>query len=122
MRFLADMGISMRTVGWLREQGYDVVHLREEELQRLPDEEILVKARAEGRVLLTMDLDFGYLLAVSRAQLPSVILFRLSDERSEVVSGRLADVLAQHGSDMEAGAIISVSEVAIRIRRLPIQP
>ena len=121
MRFLADMGVSMRTIGWLREQKHDAVHLREEGLQRLSDEQILVKARAERRVLLTMDLDFGYLLAVSRAQLPSVILFRLSDERSEVVNRRLADVLTQRRSDIEAGAIISVSEVAIRIRRLPIQ-
>ncbi|MCK4417026.1 MAG: DUF5615 family PIN-like protein [Candidatus Latescibacteria bacterium] len=121
MRFLADMGVSMRTIGWLREQRHDAVHLREEGLQRLSDEQILVKARAERRVLLTMDLDFGYLLAVSRAQLPSVILFRLSDERSEVVNRRLADVLTQRRSDIEAGAIISVSEVAIRIRRLPMQ-
>jgi predicted nuclease of predicted toxin-antitoxin system len=29
MRFLADMGISLRTVSWLREQGHDVVHLRD---------------------------------------------------------------------------------------------
>jgi predicted nuclease of predicted toxin-antitoxin system len=32
-------------------------------LQRLPDNEILVKARIEGRVLLTVDLDFAQLLA-----------------------------------------------------------
>lgn len=121
MRFLADMGISMRTVEWLRDQGHDAVHLSEEGLQRLPDEEILVKARVEGRILLTMDLDFGYLLAVSKAKLPSVILFRLSDERSEVVNGRLADVFAQPESGLEAGAIISVNERVFRIRRLPIR-
>ncbi len=33
IEFLADMGISLRTVSWLREQGYDVVHLRDEGLQ-----------------------------------------------------------------------------------------
>jgi predicted nuclease of predicted toxin-antitoxin system len=120
MRFLADMGISMRTVVWLRQQGHDAIHLREEGLQRLADEAILAKARTEERILLTMDLDFGYLLAVSEEHLPSVILFRLSDERSEVVNKRLADALAQCMSDLEAGAILSVSEAAIRARRLPI--
>jgi uncharacterized protein (DUF433 family) len=30
MRFLADMGISMRVVDWLRARGDDAVHLREE--------------------------------------------------------------------------------------------
>lgn len=47
MRFLADVGISMSTVCTLWQQGYDIVHLREEGLQRLPDPEIMEKARAE---------------------------------------------------------------------------
>jgi predicted nuclease of predicted toxin-antitoxin system len=39
MRFLADVGVAIRVVEWLRNQGYDARHLREEELQRLPDTE-----------------------------------------------------------------------------------
>ena len=50
---------------WLRSAGYDVVHLRDEGLQRLPDDQILVKARTEGWILLTVDLDFAQLLATS---------------------------------------------------------
>jgi len=76
MKFLADMGIS----AWLRDGGYDVVHLCEQGLQRLPDEEILIKTRIEGRILLTIDLDFARLLALSGEMLPSVILFRLGNE------------------------------------------
>jgi len=120
MKFLANMGISTRTVAWLRQQGRDAVHLRDERLQRATDEDILKKARTEDRVVLTMDLDFGYLLAISGEQLPSVILFRLEDESAEVVNKRLEEVLAQCVSDLEAGAIISVNEAAIRVRRLPI--
>ncbi len=51
MRFLADMGILMRTVTWLRSSGHDAVHLTEENLQRSDDEVVLAKARAEGRIL-----------------------------------------------------------------------
>ncbi|MEW6104137.1 MAG: DUF5615 family PIN-like protein [bacterium] len=120
MRFLADMGISNRTVTWLRQQGYDTVHLSEEGLQCLSDEEILTKARLEKRILLTMDLDFGYLLAVSKEQLPSIILFRLKDERSEVVNRRLAEALTHCRNDLKTGAIISISEITIRVRHLPI--
>ena len=121
MKFLADMGISMRTVVWLRTLGHDAVHLREQGLQRAVDAEIVAKASAEGRIVLTMDLDFGYLLAVSGQHVPSVILLRLSDERSEVVNDRLGDVLAQCHEALEAGAIISVGDETIRVRRLPIQ-
>ncbi|MEW5767468.1 MAG: DUF5615 family PIN-like protein [bacterium] len=121
MKFLADMGVSMHTVVWLRRQGYDTIHLREEGLQRLSDEKILAKAKIEKRILLTMDLDFSYLVAIGKGFLPSVILFRLSDERSEGVNRRLADVLTNHKDDLELGAIASVSEVSIRVRRLPIK-
>lgn len=44
MRFLADMGVAMRIVEWLRTQGPDVRHLREEGLQRMPDTDIFLKA------------------------------------------------------------------------------
>ncbi|MEG5135829.1 DUF5615 family PIN-like protein [Microcoleus sp. A6-C6] len=45
MNFLADMGVSPVTVQALRQQGYDAVHLNEQGLERLPDFEILEKAR-----------------------------------------------------------------------------
>ncbi len=120
MRFLANMGISTRTVAWLRQQGHDALHLHDEGLQRAADEDIVKKARAEERIVLTMDLDFGYLLAISGEQLPSVILFRLENESAEMVNQRLAEVLVQCTDDLDAGAIISVNEVSIRVRRLPI--
>ena len=68
MRFLADMGVSTRTVAWLRSTGHDAVHLLDEGLYRLPDSQILAKAREEARIVLTMDLDFGRLLAYFHAQ------------------------------------------------------
>ena len=120
MRFLADMGVSVRTVVWLRDQGHDAVHLRDEGLQRLPDEGILAKAASEGRILLTMDLDFGYLLAVSHGTVPSVILFRLDDERPTNINRRLADALACCKDELASGAIVSVSETGIRARMLPL--
>lgn len=90
MKFLADMNISVLTVEWLRSEGYEATHVREHGLQQAADDFILHKARSEGSILLTMDLDFGYLMAVSREQLPSVILFRLGNETSEVVNRRLS--------------------------------
>jgi predicted nuclease of predicted toxin-antitoxin system len=54
VKFLADMGVSMRTVTWLRQKGYDAVHLREEGLQRLPDHQIMGKAVDEKRIVLTI--------------------------------------------------------------------
>ena len=59
MRFLADMGISPRTVDFLRDLGHDAIHLHEEGPDRLLDPDILGKARREEYVLLTHDLGFS---------------------------------------------------------------
>jgi hypothetical protein len=64
VRFLADMGVSMRVVEWLRNNGHDVTHLREQGLQRLPNGGIFKKAVAEDRVIVTFDLDFGEIAAL----------------------------------------------------------
>jgi predicted nuclease of predicted toxin-antitoxin system len=43
MRFLADMGISPRTVVFLQGLGHDATHLHDEGLDRLQDPAILAK-------------------------------------------------------------------------------
>ena len=121
MKFLADMGISTKTVAHLREMGHDSVHLRDEQLQRADDAAVLQKAFSEGRVLLTHDLDFGDLMAAGKGRLPSVIVLRLRDMRPHQVNHYLDKVISDHGSHLEQGAIVSVTEKRIRVRRLPIR-
>jgi len=121
MKFLADMGLARSTVAFLCAQGHDAVHLRDQGLQRLEDEEIIEKARAEGRVILTHDLDSGRIIAVSRASVPSVVTFRLNDMRPAQVNRYLAEVLAHFAEQLKAGALVSVNERGIRVRSLPIK-
>jgi predicted nuclease of predicted toxin-antitoxin system len=122
MKFLADMGISPRVVTALRKQGHDAVHLREQDLGRLSDHEILAKSRVEGRILLTHDLDFGELLAASGGTLPSVMIFRLKDMRAENVSRHLFAILSQKQQTeaLSNGAVCSITERKVRIRVLPL--
>jgi len=120
VNFLANMGISPATVAFLRELGHEAVHLHELGLDRMPDPDILDRARRDGQVILTSDLGFGDLLAHSGAGLPSVIIFRLSDMRPTSVNAHLRAALRKFGDDLAAGAILSVTDRRIRVRRLPI--
>ncbi len=122
MRFLADMGVDQRIVDWLRTQGHDAVHLREQGLHRAVDAEIFAKAIAEVRIVLTFDLDFGEILALAGAAVANVILFRLNNTRTPFVQKRLEAVLAADGTALEKGAIIVVEDGRHRIRDLPIVP
>ena len=118
MKFLVDMGISPKTVAFLHGLGHDAVHLSEQGLERLPDPGIV----EEGRIVLVHDLGFGELVAASEARLPSVITFRLRNMHPDRVNGALQSILSQHRAALEHGAMISVTEGQVRIRRLPLNP
>jgi len=111
----------MRIVEWLREEGQDIIHLSEEGLKSLPDEEVFEKAASEKRVILTFDLDFGEIIALSGGNLVSVILFRLRNTRSPYLLTRLKHVLVESSEVLEKGAVITVEETRHRVRKLPMK-
>ncbi|MEQ1574312.1 MAG: DUF5615 family PIN-like protein [Vicinamibacterales bacterium] len=122
MRFLADVGVSPRTVEFLTQSGHDAVHARTLSLHRAADRGIIEHARADSRIVVTFDLDFGDILALGVMDKPSVIIFRLSDERPASVNQRLSPVLDEQSEALEVGALILVEDSRYRVRRLPIRP
>ena len=120
MRFLADAGVSPKTVEFLKQLGHEAVHVRTLGLQRAADPELVDRARTDSSVVLTFDLDFGEVLALGILDKPSVIIFRLADERANSVNHRLSAVLAERLADLESGALILIEDARYRIRKLPI--
>lgn len=114
------MGVDVRVVQWLRERGHDAIHLRDEALHRMPDPGIFRKAIAEQRIILTFDLDFGEIAALSEGQEASVVLFRLHNTRTTHVIERLATALKHCTDALLKGAVIVVEESRERVRHLPV--
>jgi predicted nuclease of predicted toxin-antitoxin system len=114
------MGISPRSVAFLRDRGFEAVHLHELGLDRMSDVEVVKKARREGYIVLTHDLDFAELIALSGAELPSVVIFRLRDMRPDNLNHYLELLVTEHQTALNQGVIVSVSEGRIRVRMLPI--
>ncbi len=79
MRFLIDMPLSPALAAWLRNKGHDALHATEAGLHQAPDELILDRAQIDGRVVITADLDYPRLLALTGSQGPGLILFRGGD-------------------------------------------
>ena len=119
MRFLADMGVSLRVVEWLRSNGHDTKHLHEERLHRMPNGEIFEKATNENRVIITFDLDFGEIVALSKGRKTSVVLFRLHNTRTFHLMRRLSSVLKDTANALEEGAVVVVEESRHHVRYLP---
>jgi predicted nuclease of predicted toxin-antitoxin system len=102
--------------------GHDAIHLYEQKLHKLPDSEILHKAKAEHRILLTMDLDFARLVSkAGTGEMASVVIFRLSDHRPQNVQAKLEKIFPIiERCIKQGGAIFSVGDEKIRVRSLPL--
>ena len=120
MRFLADAGISPKTVDFLLDLGHEASHVRTLGLQRAEDRDLVRLAAGDLSVILTFDLDFGDILALGVLDKPSVVIFRLADQRADSVNRHVSGILAERASDLDAGALILVEDARYRIRRLPI--
>ena len=118
MKFLADMGIAPVTVEWLNRQGHDARHLSEEGLHKLSDRATFDKADREKRIVLTTDLDFGEIAVSTSSVKISVIIFRQEDRTPSSINQYLEKVINDAEAELEKGAIITVQEGRIRIRRL----
>ncbi len=77
-------------------------------------------ARQHDCVVFTHDLDFGAVLAVTRAAGPSVIQVRTQDVMPKHLGPLLASILSQHESVLEKGALLIVDESKARVRLLPL--
>ena len=79
MKFLLDVPVGREIAEWLQEQGYDVSEVRTID-PALSDLAILRLARAQSRIVITTDKDFGE-LAVRQGEAHCGIV-RLPDVRA----------------------------------------
>ena len=121
MKFLIDMALSPQLALWLSGQGHDAVHARDLELNRAPDSEIVEIARNEGRIVITADLDYPRILALTRAEKPGLILFRGGNYSQSEAIERLARALELVPSEELESSIIVIEKDRIRRRRLPLE-
>lgn len=85
------------------------------------DSQILSVAIAEGRIVVTADLDFSRLIALSGKDQPGLILFRAGNVSDSQMLELLNRVMTEVPAETMSAAIVVVDETTIRIARLPIQ-
>jgi len=120
MKLLLDQGAPRTAATLLRQAGFDTVHTGEINLAQAADEEILKYALRENRMVVTLDADFHRHLAFSQARQPSVIRVRVEGLKAVSFAELIQGVLQQCAEDLKAGALLSVTEGQIRVRRLPV--
>jgi predicted nuclease of predicted toxin-antitoxin system len=117
MRLLANENFPATAVQALRSRGHDVAWVRTD-APGSPDEQVLARATAESRILITFDKDFGEL--AFRAGLPAhcgVILFRIRVSSPESVAARSVAIMESR-TDW-SGHFAVVEETRLRLTPLP---
>jgi len=114
MKFLTDVNASGAVANWLTQRNHDVAMVSEKN-PRMTDDEILIWARSERRIIITTDKDFEEMIWRQRRTHCGIL--RLENLPRQERLGLLQDVLDRHREDLEAGAIVIASSTKFRVRK-----
>lgn len=116
MKFLIDRCAGRRLTDWLCAQGHDARHVGE--MGEDPGDKALLQwAAAEGRVLVTIDTDFGTLVFLHNQQHAGLV--RLPDVPVTERIRLMSVLLEAHSESLERGSVITVRGDRIRVSKRP---
>jgi predicted nuclease of predicted toxin-antitoxin system len=113
VNILLDTCVSSKAKAALQAAGYDVVWSGDWPIDP-GDPEIMRRAYAEGRVLITLDKDFGELAIVSK--LPHCGIVRLVGVRPARQGPLCLSLLAKYNAELKAGSILTAELFRTRVR------
>lgn len=121
MKLLIDMNLAPAWVEVLVAAGWEAMHWISVGDPRASDSQIMEFARASGWVVFTHDLDFGTLLAHTKAGRPSVFQVRTRDVSPDHLRSVVVRALQQFESRLQEGALLTLDEAGYRVRLLPLK-
>ena len=112
-RILLDENIGLNVYRRLKDEGYDVQSVLVED-RGARDEDVIRRAKVHGKIIVTMDKDFGHLGILYSP--PGIVLLRLRDPR---IPSRLSAIKrALRMGEKLYGYITVVTDTHIRRRPL----
>jgi predicted nuclease of predicted toxin-antitoxin system len=120
LKLLIDESLSARVATLLVVAGHDAIHLGELGLLGAPDTDVMAAARRDQRSVISVDTDFGELLAIGNHADPSVVLLRRTPHRPQDQAALLITALPLLEEDLRIGAVVVLTPDRARVRHLPI--
>ncbi|MCB9273715.1 MAG: DUF5615 family PIN-like protein [Lewinellaceae bacterium] len=121
MKILIDMNLTPLWVEYFKSGGIEAVHWSEIGDPKAPDNDLFQWAKDNGYFVFTHDLDFGAILAATKADAPSVIQVRTQDTMPQSLGKRVIGIINEYEQTLEKGALLTIDEIKSRIRILPIE-
>lgn len=118
MKLLIDESLSAACHSAAGRAGYDAIHVGDLDLVGAPDTDVMAAARRDRRCVISVDTDFGELLAVGNHAEPSVLLLRRAPHRPQDQAALLITALPLLEDDLDIGAIVVLTLDRARVRHL----
>ena len=120
MKILIDMNLSPGWSDFLTKNGIEAVHWSSIGLPDAPDSEIMTYAKMHDFTVLTNDLDFGFILAITQGKKPSVIQMRIGNLRFDKIGETVISAIKLLAANIENGAIVTIDQHKTRVTLLPL--
>jgi len=117
MKIKLDENLSRHLKPLVSSLGHDVATAADEGLLGQPDTRVAERAGDEGRILLTLDVEFADLRKYPPGTHPGVILFRPRTYGPLAVNRFVAQFVREENLELLAGCIAIVEPQRIRVRR-----
>jgi predicted nuclease of predicted toxin-antitoxin system len=116
LRFKVDENLPAEVAEVLADAGHNAVTVPDQRLGGQSDPTVAAICRQEGRILVTLDLDFADIRAFPPADYPGIIVLRLRLLDKWHVLGAVRRLVPLLGQEPLAGKLWIVDETNVRIR------
>lgn len=117
MRIKIDENLPASLAAALRAMGHDADTVMDEGLSGSRDPEVWAAAKAEGRFLITQDLDFSDTRTFAPGSHPGILLVRLGQATNRDLSALVAAAFHREDVGSWAGCFVVLTELKVRVRR-----
>ena len=116
MKFKLDENLGSRTAGIIAESGHDVETIAQEKLSGTSDERLYEICIAEGRCLISLDLDFADVVRFPPRNTPGIAVLRLPRVASlGLLTGLVRGLLTALQTTSIAGQLWVVEAGRVRV-------
>jgi len=117
VKFKTDENLPAEAAATLRASGFDAETVWDENLSGSDDQMIATRARNEGRILVTLDLDFANIQAYAPHEHPGIIVLRLKRQDKATVVAYMRRIAAALHRRSPGGELWIVENNRIRFRQ-----
>jgi len=117
VKFKTDENLPLESASILRDAGFDCETVWDEALSGAADQTIAARIREEGRILVTLDLDFSNIQAYPPDEYIGIIVLRPKTQDKATVAAYIHRLITLLRERTPAGELWIVQRDRIRVRR-----